>query len=180
VSGGAQDDISGWTVGTLRAHVLALVAEADRRYVELRTADDLRYQQRFDAQEKAVRDALAAAKEAVTAALTAADRAVIKAEDAATKRFDAVNEFRGQLADQAAGFMPRAEYTVQHRAMMEKLDDAIRRSDERYASIVNAQTALLSQQVGSSTTGDRYRATILAVAAILVSVSAVLTAVLIH
>jgi hypothetical protein len=40
-------------------------------------------------------------------ALEAADKAVTKAEVAAEKRFDALNEIRGQLADQIARFVPR-------------------------------------------------------------------------
>jgi len=43
----------------------------------------------------------------VKLALDAAQTAVTKAETATEKRFDAVNEFRGQLSDQAASFMPR-------------------------------------------------------------------------
>jgi hypothetical protein len=39
---------------------------------------------------------------------------VIKAETAAEKRFEAVNEFRGQLRDQAATFLPRAEYIAKN------------------------------------------------------------------
>lgn len=39
----------------------------------------------------------------------AAQEAVTKAETAAEKRFDSVNEFRGQLTDQARSFMPRLE-----------------------------------------------------------------------
>lgn len=77
----------GWTLETLKEHLQALMTEGDRRN-----------QQRFDGQEKAVAAALQAAKEAVT-----------KAETAAEKRFDSVNEFRQQLSDQAASFMPRRE-----------------------------------------------------------------------
>jgi len=70
---------------------------------------DLRYQQRFDAQAKALEAAFQAAKEAVQAALSAADRAVSKAELAADKRFESVNEFRKTLDDQQRTLMPRAE-----------------------------------------------------------------------
>jgi hypothetical protein len=79
--------MSGWTFETLKEHLQALMAERDQRN-----------QQRFDGQEKAV-----------AAALQAAEKAVQKAETAAEKRFDSVNEFRGQLTDQAATFMPRLE-----------------------------------------------------------------------
>jgi hypothetical protein len=78
---------SEWTFATLKEHIEALLVE-ERRANE----------QRFEGQEKAVNAALTAAKEAVT-----------KAEIAAEKRFDAANEFRGQLSDQAATFMPRLE-----------------------------------------------------------------------
>lgn len=70
---------------------------------------DRQYQQRFESQEKAVNAALIAAKEAVNAALSAAQTAVNKAEIANEKRLDNQNEFRGQLKDQAAQLMPRAE-----------------------------------------------------------------------
>lgn len=67
---------SGWTIDTLRKHILAL-REQDRV--------------------------------AIAAALNAAERAVAKAEVAADKRFDAVNEFRATLSDQATHLMPRTE-----------------------------------------------------------------------
>lgn len=64
------------------------------------TVDTLKahHDQRFADQDKAVTAALQAAKEATT-----------KAERAAERRFESVNEFRQQLSDQAAHFMPRAE-----------------------------------------------------------------------
>lgn len=79
--------MTGWTLETLKEHIQVLMTEADRRN-----------QQRFEGQEKAVSAALQAQKEAVT-----------KAEVAAEKRFESVNEFRQQLSDQAASFMPRRE-----------------------------------------------------------------------
>ena len=68
------------------------------------------YNQRFDAQEKAV-----------AAALAAAEKAVTKAELAAEKRFDSVNEFRGQLKDQAANFATRNEIDIRFKSIEEKL-----------------------------------------------------------
>lgn len=67
---------------------------------------------RFTAQEKAVAAALAAAKEAVN-----------KAENAAEKRFDSVNEFRGQLKDQTATFIPRNESEVRFKSIESKIAD---------------------------------------------------------
>lgn len=74
-------------------------------------ANDLRYQQRFDA-----------ANEAVHAALVAAEKATTKAEAAADKRFESVNEFRAQLADQAATFIPRAESEARMRSLAELVE----------------------------------------------------------
>lgn len=72
---------------SLRAHVAALFAEAN-----------LRNQQRFDAQEKALLAALTADRLAVQAALQAQEKAVVKAEVAADKRFDLINELRVGIA----------------------------------------------------------------------------------
>lgn len=59
---------------------------------------DLRYQQRFDAQAQAIKDAFQASKEAIS-----------KADNATEKRFEGVNEFRQTLSDQASRFVTRAE-----------------------------------------------------------------------
>ncbi len=98
----------------------------DRQSIEFDSKlrdSDTRYQQRFEAQEKALAAALTAADKAVTAALTAAkqlvdvalaaaDKAVSKAEVASEKRFEGVNEFRKSLSDQTNTFIPRSESNV--------------------------------------------------------------------
>lgn len=95
------------------------------------TGSDLRYQQRFDAQQKAVDAALLAAEKAVATAMASADRAVVKAEAAAEKRFEAVNEFRATLADQSATLMPRPEADSHFKALSDKIDDVKARLDRR-------------------------------------------------
>lgn len=72
------------------AHIEALLAEMDRRY-----------QQQFDAAEKAV----------------------VKAEVAMEKRFDALNEFRLAYQDLIANKMSRAEAEQRLNALAEKIDD---------------------------------------------------------
>lgn len=79
-------------------HIMAILEERGLRSAMLGNERDLRYQQRFDAQTKAIADALQAAKEAVG-----------KAENATERRFESVNEFRQTLADQARDLMPRLE-----------------------------------------------------------------------
>ena len=90
---------------------------------DLQKEADLRYQQRFEAQTKAldaaflaqqtaVQAALSAAEKGVQTALVAAEKAVTKAETAAEKRFDAISEFRAAFNDLVASQMPRKESLV--------------------------------------------------------------------
>jgi hypothetical protein len=126
---------------TILEYVTTIVATLDRRFdtlhedlktsivdrfnaVDNRFGDyDLRYQQRFDAQTKALDAALAAAKDAVNTALVAAEKATSKAEAAADKRFESVNEFRQTLTDQTGTFLPRSEAEARMTALSEKIDD---------------------------------------------------------
>ena len=101
MSGETENNVSGWTVDTLKAH-----------FDTLRSTDLTNIEKRF-----------VAAEERTTLALTAADRAVVKAETATEKRFDAVNEFRATLADQASRLMPRAEVEQIVKGLNEKIDD---------------------------------------------------------
>ena len=54
--------------------------------------------------------------------MQAAKEATVKAETAADKRFESVNEFRQTLSDQTNTFVPRPEYTAQHKALEDKVD----------------------------------------------------------
>ena len=107
---------------SLREHITTLLAEMDRRFVA----------------------AIAAQDKAVQIAMVASEKAVVKAEIAAEKRFESVNEFRGQLADQAATFMPRAEAEQRLSALSEKISD-LRGSSKAGA---NALWAYLAGAVG--------------------------------
>ena len=94
--------------------------ERDRRYAERFKALEDMVNQRFSdqgvavaaafaANEKAIQAAFASNEKATAAALAAAKEAVVKAETATEKRFESVNEFRGQLKDQASTLTPRDE-----------------------------------------------------------------------
>ena len=98
MSGETESDISAWTIDSLRYHLEQLAADLD-----------LRHEQRFEAQEKAVQAALVAQEKAVAAALAAQKEAVNKSEASYDKRFESVNEFRAQLSDQGRTFLPRNE-----------------------------------------------------------------------
>ena len=77
--------------------------------------------------EERTKERFIATDRSVSAALSASDKAVTKAELATEKRFEGVNEFRATLADQAAMLLPRAEYNVQHLALMDRTSAAERR-----------------------------------------------------
>ena len=117
----------------VRNFLIDKIDERDKRYyerfgyIDQKFLDfDLRYQQRFDAQQKALADALAAQEKALGAALGAADRAVTKAEIAAEKRFESVNEFRAVLTTQSAEMATKSELLGQVTGLAEKFDFGMR------------------------------------------------------
>ncbi len=128
--GETESNVSAWTVDSLKELMMAVLEEMDRRY-----------EQRFEAQQVALRDALISSEKAVNAALNAAERAVSKAELASERRFESINEFRGQLADQAATLMPRAETTVLLSAINDRLATLETRVTER-AGALQGQNAM--------------------------------------
>ncbi len=93
------------------------------RLAERIANNDRRYDERWRADQQAVKEALAAAEKAVSAALSAAEKAVEKAELATAARFESVNEFRAQLGDQARTLMPRAEFETQHAEVVRQLGE---------------------------------------------------------
>lgn len=120
-------------VVSLRDHVVALIEANDMRYGQRFEAQQVAtnaaflaqqtaMQTAFTAQKVAIDAAFAAQKEAITAALASADRAVSKAEVASEKRFDSVNEFRNTLADQQRTLMPRSEAELLVRTLSDKID----------------------------------------------------------
>lgn len=72
---------------------------------------DRRYEDRFRAMDEKTGLALICSKEAVA-----------KAETATEKRFDAVNEFRAALSDQAANLLTRSEASAKFQSYDEKLE----------------------------------------------------------
>lgn len=122
-----QRQIDAVNFATDRALAAALSA-AERLDVE----QDRRYEQRFTAQENAVQLALtrvdkefhehiAQVRTETHAALEAADKAIAKSEASVEKRFESVNEFRGQLNDQARTFMGRDESISRHERTTEMI-----------------------------------------------------------
>jgi ferritin-like metal-binding protein YciE len=121
-----------------RTHIESLLMSYDKRYEQRHEAAQRALEAALVAQKEAVREAFAAQREAINAALASADRAVSKAEIASEKRFDAVNEFRGQLGDQQRTLMPRMEAENRIASLAEKL-----------AVLEGFRTEMLSKGTGS-------------------------------
>lgn len=84
---------------------------------------DLRYQQRFDAQQRALDAALLAAEKAVQSALVAAEKAVTKAEVSTERRIEGLNELRSIVNDISNLQMPRAEAEQRMTALAERIEE---------------------------------------------------------
>lgn len=119
----------GWTVDTALDHLLALVAANDKRYEQRFEASQKALDAALTAQKEATQAAFAAQKEGISAALAAADRAVQKAEAASEKRFEGVNEFRNTLSDQQRTLIPRTEVDVLVRGLNEKIGQLTKQAD---------------------------------------------------
>jgi len=106
---------------SLKEHLLALLNER-----QLRT--DSRFDainRMLDSAEESVKSELAAANLATQTSMESSEKAVLKAETAAEKRFEAVNEFRAQLADQQATLARKAEVEIRFSALEDKLNRSI-------------------------------------------------------
>lgn len=90
----------------------ALLKASVENLAEVMNERDRRYEDRFTAMD-----------EKTSLALAGSEKAVSKAETATEKRFDAVNEFRGTLSDQATNLLPRAEASAKFQSYDEKLED---------------------------------------------------------
>jgi len=135
MSGETEQQVSGWTVSTLNQYMNDLIVQMDRRYQERFEAQTKALDAAFLAQQTAMQAALLAAEKAVQTALSAAEKAVTKAEIANEKRFDSVNEFRSTLSDQASRLMPRTESEARLGSIAEKVDSTVIVMTERLNSL---------------------------------------------
>jgi len=85
--------------------------------------------------------------EKVALALTASDKALGKAETASEKRFDAVNEFRQQLADQTATFPARTEVdaiTLRLTERIQELTDRVNKMGGREQGVQENKASIIA------------------------------------
>ena len=120
---------AGWSIDTALDHVLALMAANDKRYEQRFEASQKALDAALTAQKEATQTAFTAQKEGISAALAAADRAVTKAELATEKRFESVNEFRGTLDNQQRTLIPRSEVEVLIEGVNEKIAQLTKQAD---------------------------------------------------
>jgi len=130
MGGETEQQISGWTVDTLHVYINRLIVEHEKFFRALFSEKDLRDNQRFEAQQLALKEALLAQEKLVNAALLASQTAVNKTDDAVGERFKTVNEFRGTLEDQARNLMPRQEALAIFAAQSDKIDKLEQRVQE--------------------------------------------------
>src|SRR5678815_3344299 len=121
MSGETARSESGWTTDTLKDHLSALIAVTETRLESADQAAELRNEQRFIAQQQAIKDALISQKEAVAAALVAAEKAVLVAETNAEKWRMNANEWRGSMLDRETKFAMRTEVEAELKGIRTEL-----------------------------------------------------------
>lgn len=134
-----------WTFKTLLAFVMQRIDNLEKMLNERYQTQTKATDAAFVAQQTAMKTAFDAADKAVQAALAAAKEAAAKAESAAKDRFTAVNEFRGQLADVIATFLPRTEYYTAHKAV----EDRVTANADRLAALELRLTSRLDLGQGN-------------------------------
>lgn len=170
MSGETEKSVSGWTIDTLRSHLLGVIEELSERA-----------NRQFAGQERAVEIALRGQERAVEVALSASNKefhehlsqARIEAQtalaavertreiqmrgseralDIASKELDErmakLNEFRGALADAQATMIPRAEAKLLVDAIGERLEAETRQLNQRVESNA-AALVLVTQDVAT-------------------------------
>jgi hypothetical protein len=194
VSGETEDRPSGWTTDTLHIHIIRqlglmqdMSTERHRAQGEAIdkafSAQQAAMQAAFLAQQQSAESALSAQDRAVTAALAAAKEAVTVANEANEKRFESVNEFRGQLSDIIRTLMPRAEaeavisraterlgdiaQRAEHWATRSEVTAASERTSERIADVASRLDRLEAKGVGAKENRAGIYASIAAVGVLL-------------
>ena len=95
-----QEAIGGWTIDTLKEHLEALMVSQHSGMSNSLKDFERRMDERFSSQ-------LAA---------------IVKAETATEKRLEGMNEFRAQLDDVIATLLPKTEYEVRHKGLVDRTD----------------------------------------------------------
>lgn len=150
MSGETESQISGWTVDTLHQHYDHVLAEKDRRY-----------EQRFEAQERALQIALDSVnrefhehllqvERETQSAFLASEKAITKAEASVERRLEGMNEFRAALADSTNKNISRAEHETATKSLTEKIDTMAHTFTEKVDDVKNRQIATDASSLGQT------------------------------
>jgi hypothetical protein len=172
-----------WNIETLRQFFVVSLNEFKVRYDEGRREGDLRYQQRFDASEKALAAQATVAREAVNAALTAAEKSVTAAMAAAEKAIDKAelaqrahnigeNEWRTTVTEATRLVAENARHESESlvKALSDKLDISIQALTEK----VTANNVRINKSDGRTVGVSASISTMIAAAAVLVALLGIL------
>jgi hypothetical protein len=146
MSGETEQQPSGWTPDLLFLHLKTVIDAQGDNYLEQLEAMSRMLDERYSTQTKALDAAFAAqqvamataqstAEKAVNAALQAAKEAVDKANTASEKRFEAVNEFRGQLSDVMSTMIPRTEAEQRFTALDKAIGEIKSVADKGFSTV---------------------------------------------
>lgn len=151
------------SMATCLARVDGLDRLTDAKFVTFRTL--------IDSQAEKVALALSASEKAIAKAEASTQKAIDKTADDIKTRFDSVNEFRGQLSDQAATFIPRKEAEQRIDSVLERVEtlrQAVNTDDQK----LDERLKVLER--GSSNLQGRLWALGTAIAAVVVIVNIVI------
>lgn len=138
--------------GTLDDRILAAKKQEDERFEARRTYVDkmfdeinLSFSSRMTVLENGIKavDSMSSerskvVRDALEAAMAASDKAVVKAEVSSEKRFETLNDFKTQVSDQLATYMPRE--------VTEALISELRRTYEQQLAEIRNQLVQLQQR----------------------------------
>jgi len=146
--------------------------ERDKKYEQRFEERDNKYAQRFEAIDRAVlaandavkdardsahattKDAIASASAAAKDALTTANLNIASVLAGLDKRFDSVNEFRGQLADQQETFARKSDLESLVASLKEAVLKAEAQHEKRFESVNEFRAQLADQQSTFSRRGE--------------------------
>jgi hypothetical protein len=140
-----------------------------------KSKDVARLQELMDERDRRYSEVASAQARAVDAAFASAKEAVLKAEAANAARFESVNEFRGQLNDQAANFVTRTETEQRMEAMRAQLQLQVDGNAAQIAAVMRNQSEGAGRRGGAENT----RAFIFAIVAALTAIVGVVIAVIV-
>ena len=102
---------SEWTLSTLKKYFDSLIKSNDKRY-----------EQEFDNQKLAVKDALAAQKELTNAAFASSEKAIVKAEDSQRTYNAGHNDLSRKMETQYSLMVPDIQHKSDLKAIEEKIE----------------------------------------------------------